>query len=96
MSDGRALFRVRSDAQARVKARMQEISINKNDICGYEYNVAVTLIKHINRVLEQQLFEEPDNGMVGLGSETPNTLTSYQSNVAIRKSDVKKQSIAEA
>ena len=34
--------------------------------------------------------------MVGLGSANPNTLTGYQSNVTIRKSDVKKQSIAEA
>ena len=33
--------------------------------------------------------------MVGLGSAKPNMLTGYQSNVAIRKSDVKKQSIAE-
>ena len=34
--------------------------------------------------------------MVSLGSETLNTLTSYKSNVAIKKNDVKKQSIAEA
>ena len=92
MSDGRTLFRVRSDAQA----QMQEILINKNNVGGYKYNSAVTLIKHINYVFEQQLFEESADGMVGLGSEMPNTLTSYQSNVAIKKSDVKKQSIAEA
>ena len=57
MSDGGALFRVRSYTQARVKAQMQEISINNNDVGGYEYNAAVAFIKHINRVLEQQLFE---------------------------------------
>ena len=34
--------------------------------------------------------------MVGLGSAKPKTLTGYQSNVAIRKSNVKKQSTAEA
>ena len=34
--------------------------------------------------------------MVSLGSEAPKTLTSYKSNVAIKKSDVKRQSIAEA
>ena len=34
--------------------------------------------------------------MVSLGSKTPNTLTGYQSNVVIKKSDVKKQLIAEA
>ena len=54
MSDRRALFRVQSDAQARVKAQMQEISINKNNVGGYEYNAVVALIKQINRVLEQQ------------------------------------------
>ena len=45
MSDGRALFRVRLDAQARVKAQMQELSITKNNFCGYKYNAGVTLIK---------------------------------------------------
>ena len=96
MSDGRALFHVRSDTQARVKAQIQELSITKNDIGGYEYNAAVTLIKRINCVLKQQLFEQSAEGMVGLDSETPNTLTNYKSNVAIKKIDVKRQSIAEA
>ena len=36
MSDGGALFRVQSDAQARMKAQMQEISIHKNGVGGYE------------------------------------------------------------
>ena len=52
MSDGGALFRVRTDAHARVKAHMQELSIAKNDFGGYEYNAAVTLLKQINHVLE--------------------------------------------
>ena len=56
MSDVRAFFRVRSDTQVRVKTKMQEISIHKNDVGGYEYNTAVTLIKQINCVLELQLF----------------------------------------
>ena len=47
----------------------------KNDVSGYEYNAAVTLLKQINRVLEQQLFEELVDGMIGLSSESPNTLT---------------------
>ena len=64
MSDGGALFRVQSDAQARVKEQMQEISMHKNDVGGYEYNSALTLIKQINRVLEQQLSEESADGMV--------------------------------
>ena len=50
----------------------------------------MTLLKHINRVLKQQMFEESADGMVGLGSKSPNTLTNYKSNVAIKKSDVKK------
>ena len=96
MSDGGSLFRVRSDAQSRVKAQIQEISMNKNDVGRYDYNAAVTFINQINCDLEQQLFEESADGMVGLVSETPNTLTNYKSNVAIKKSNVKRQSIAEA
>ena len=34
--------------------------------------------------------------MVGLGSETQNTLTNFKSNVAIKKSDIKRHSTAEA
>ena len=96
MSDGGALYRVQSDAQARVKAQMQEMSITKNNVSVYEYNAAVTLIKQINRILEQQLFEESADDMVGLSSKTPNTLTNFKSNVAIKKRNVKRQSIAEA
>ena len=54
------------------------------------------MIKPVNRVLEQQLFEESADGMVVLGSKIPNTLTNYKSNVAIKKRDVKRQLIAEA
>ena len=43
---------------------MQELLITKNDVGGYEENVAVTFIKQINRFLEQQLLEESANGMV--------------------------------
>ena len=91
MLEGGSLFRVQSDAQARVEAQTQELPITKNDVGGYEYNAAVTLIKQINRVLDQQLFEESADGIVGLGSKTPNTLTNYKSNVAIKKSNVKRQ-----
>ena len=64
MSDGRGILRVSTDAQARVKAQMKELSIVKNNVGGYEYNTVITLIKQINRVLEQQLFEESADGMV--------------------------------
>ena len=98
MSDGGALFRVRSDAQAHMKAQMQELSITKNNVGGYKYNAAVTFIKQINRVLKHQLFEELADSMVGLGSKTPNMLTNFKSNIAIniKKSYVNRQSISEA
>ena len=73
---------------------MQELSITKNDFGGYKYNTAVTLIKQINRVLEQQLFEEWADGMVVIVSETPNTLNNFKSNVSIKKSYVKRHSIS--
>ena len=75
---------------------MQELPITKNNVGGYGYNATVTLIKQIKHVLGQQLFQELVDGMVGLSSETSNTLTNFKSNVAIKKSDVKRQSIAEA
>ena len=75
---------------------MQDIFIHKNDVGGYEYNTTVTLINQINRVIEQQLFEESADGTVGLSSATLNTLTGNQSNVSIKKSNVKKKSIAES
>ena len=75
---------------------MKDLSITKNNVSVYKYNAAVTLFKQINRVLEQQLFEESADGMVGLGSNTPNTLTNFKSNVAIKKSNVKRQFIAKA
>ena len=74
MSDGGEFFRVRTDAQARVKAHIQELYIVKNGVGGYEYNTAVTLLKQINRVLKQQILEESADGMVGIGSKSPNTL----------------------
>ena len=45
MYDGGALFQVQSEAQARVKAQMQEILIHKNEVGDYKYNSALTVIK---------------------------------------------------
>ena len=45
-----------------------------NNAGGYEYNAAVTLLKQINHVLKQQILEESADGMVGIGSKSPNTL----------------------
>ena len=75
MSDGGALFCVRTDAHAKIKAHMQELSIVKNDIGGYEYNATTTILKQINCLIGHQLFEESTYGMVVLGSESLNTLT---------------------
>ena len=75
---------------------MKELSITKNNVGYYKYNAAVTLIEQINRVLEQQLFKELEDGIVRLGSETPNTLTNFKCNVTIKKSVFKRQSIMEA
>ena len=47
-------------------------------------------------VTEQTFFGESADGMVGLGSKTPKTLTKFKSNIAIKKSNVKRQSIAKA
>ena len=59
-------------------------------------NSAVTLLNQSNPLIEQQLFKKSADGMVGLGSKSLNTLTGYNSNVAIKKSNVKKLSIAKA
>ena len=75
---------------------MQELSITKNNVSGYKYNDVVTLIKYINRILGQQLFEESADGMVGLGSETPNMLTNFKPKVVIKKINVKRKFIAKA
>ena len=72
------------------------MSITKNNVGSYKYNDVVKTIKQTNRVLEQKLFKESADGMVCLGSETSKTLTNFKSNVAIKKSDVNRQSIAKA
>ena len=72
--DGSALFRVQTDARDRVKTEIGQLELPKDDVGGYEYNTAVTLIKQIDRILKQQLFEDFTDGMVGLGSKNINTL----------------------
>ena len=51
--DGSALFRVPTEAKTRVLMEMSEICLHKNEVGGYAYNDANTLITHIERVLEQ-------------------------------------------
>ena len=94
--DGGNLFRVRTDARTRVRAEMAELLLHKNEVGGYAYNDAKTLAIQIERVLERQLFEDSSDGMKGLASSTPNTLTKYRANINIKKKDVIAQSAAAA
>ena len=54
--EGGALFRVRTEARARVLAEMSKIILHKNEVGGYAYNDATTLITQVERVLERQLY----------------------------------------
>ena len=75
---------------------METYQLLKDDVSGYEYNTAVTLIKKIDRILKQKLFEYSTDGMVGLDNKNINTIMAYKSNISIKKSHVKQQSIARA
>ena len=81
--DGGALFRVRTDARARVLAEMAKIILPKNEVGGYAYNDATTLITQVERVLKRQLYEDSDDGMKGLASTSHNTLNRYKANISI-------------
>ena len=86
--DGGALFRVRTEARTRVLTEMSEIRLHKNEVGGYAYKDANTLITQIERILERQLFEDSDDGMKGLAIDVGNTLNDYKSTVHIKKRDV--------
>ena len=86
--DGSALFPVCTEARTRVLSDMSEIRLHKNEVGGYAYNDANTLITQIECVLEQQLFEDSTNGMKGLVSTVRNALNAYKSTVHIKKRDV--------
>ena len=86
--DGSALFRVCTEARTRVLIEMSEICLHKNEVVGYAYNDANTLITQIKRFLEKQLFEDSSNRMKGLVSAFGNALNTYKSLVRIKKLDV--------
>ena len=48
--DGSTLFFVRTEAITRVLTEMSEIRLHKNEVSGYAYNNANTLITQIERV----------------------------------------------
>ena len=50
--DGGALFRVCTEARTRVLTEMSEIRLHKNEVVGYAYNDANTLLTQIKRVLK--------------------------------------------
>ena len=53
---------------------MSEIRLHNNEVGGYAYNDANTLITQIERVLEQKLFKDSAYGMKGLASAVRNAL----------------------
>ena len=86
--DSGALFCVRTEARTRVLTEMSEIRLHKNEVGGYAYNDANTIIKQIERVLERKLFEDSAYGMKGLVSAVGNALNDYKLTAHIKKRDV--------
>ena len=86
--NGGALFCFCTEARTRVLAEMSGIRLHKNEVGGYAYNDANTLITQIERVLERQLFEDSSDGMKGLASDVINTINDYKSTIHIKKRDV--------
>jgi ElaB/YqjD/DUF883 family membrane-anchored ribosome-binding protein len=64
----------------------------KNEVGGYAYNDANTLVTEIERVLAEQLFEDSTDGMKGLLSTATNTLTEYKATISIKRKDILKDS----
>ena len=73
-------------------AAFTAIDIRKNEVSGYAYNNANTLVTEIERVLVEQLFEDSTEGMKGLLSTATNTLTEYKATISIKCKDVLKDS----
>ena len=90
--EGGALFKVRSEAKARVLTAFAAIDIRKNEVGGYAYNDANTLVTEIKRVLAEQLFQDFTDGMKGLLSTTKNTLTEYKATISIKCKDILRDS----
>ena len=67
---------------------MSEIRLQKNEVGGYAYNDANTLLTQIKRVLKRQLYEDSTNRLKGLASDVSNALNKYRSTIHIKKRDV--------
>jgi len=90
--EGGALFKIRSEAKEQVLAAFAAIDILKNEVGGYAYNDANTLVTEIKCVLAEQLFEDSTDGMKGLLSTATNTLMEYKATISIKRKDVLKDS----
>ena len=86
--NGGALFPIRTEARARVLAEMSTIILHKNEVGGYAYNDATTLVTQAEQVLERQLYEDSSDKMKGLASTSHNILNRYKVTVSIKKKDV--------
>ena len=86
--EGGALFKVWSEAKERVLAAFVVINILKNEVDGYAYNDANTLVTEIKCILAEQLFEDSTDGMKGLLSTATKTLTEYKATISIKRKDV--------
>ena len=86
--DGGALFLVHTEARTRVLTEILEIRLHKNEVGGYAYNDANTLLTQIERVFKWQLFEDSSDTMKGLASDIKNAINKYKSTINIKKRDV--------
>ena len=75
---------------------MEKHKLPKDSVGGYRYNDAITFIENVEGVLEDEYFENANDGMRGLVASSPNELTRFKANVAITRADVKRQLIADA
>ena len=85
---GGALFRVRTEARARVMTKMSAICLHKNEVGGYAYNGANMLLRQFKQVLKRQVYEDSSNEMKGLTRDISNTLNEYRSTLNTKKRDV--------
>jgi len=75
-----------------VLAAFAVIDIHKNEVGGYTYNNANTLVTEIERVLAEHLFEDSTDRVKGRLSTATNTLTEYKATIIIKRKDILKDS----
>ena len=83
--DGRALFRVRTEARTRMLTEMSEIGLQKKEVSGYAYKDANTVLTQIERLFKRQLFKDR---MKVLARDNGNALNKHKSTINIKKRDV--------